>query len=157
MGTFFARFLKLKWWGITICLLGTSCSTVCPQGGGLGGEDEGGATVVVRGHFLLNLSQGSATGGTEGVRCWTSLCSAIVKPQSQREKETRKHWWTEKRAWGSKTRWKHRPAISSTCRGLSDHCISFHLESNCTNLPSEFLPQAQISAHFLSLIGRFNP
>ena len=47
---------------------------------------------MVRGHFLLNLSQGSATGGTEGVRCWTSLCSAIVKPQSQREKETRKHW-----------------------------------------------------------------
>lgn len=114
-----------------------------------------------RGHgpwaFSVEYLLGQCYSRDKGVSGWTSLCLAIVKPQSQREKETRKHWWLEKRAWGPKSRRKHPPTIGSTRRGLSDHHVSFHLESNRTNLRSQFLPKAQISVHFLSLIRRFNP
>lgn len=72
---------------------------------------------------------------------------------SEREKGSRKHLWVEQRTRGSKTRRKH-PKTISTWKGLSDHCVSFNSECNCTKHSLEFLwSKTQILACYLSVIS----
>lgn len=87
MRTFFAHFLTLKPWGITMCFLGTNNSSVCHWGGGLGGKGDWGFMYKVCRHFLLTIWEGNAIRGTERVRGSTSLCLVIVKPRVQGERD----------------------------------------------------------------------